>query len=100
MEVHDHIVYTIGNTPMVRLGRIHSDGNLVAKLEYLNPGGSSKDRIAAAMIERAERKGWLKPGGTIIEPTSGNTGVALAMVRRRFMPPDSASTLASAFSVS
>jgi cystathionine beta-synthase len=79
MEVHDHVVYTIGNTPMVRLGRIHSDGNLVAKLEYLNPGGSSKDRIAAAMIERAERKGWLKPGGTIIEPTSGNTGVALAM---------------------
>ena len=79
MEVHDHIVDTIGNTPMVRLGRIHSDGNLVAKLEHLNPGGSSKDRIAVAMIERAERNGWLKPGGTIIEPTSGNTGVALAM---------------------
>ena len=79
MEVHDHIVDTIGSTPMVRLGRIHSDGNLVAKLEYLNPGGSSKDRIAVAMIERAERNGWLKPSGTIIEPTSGNTGVALAM---------------------
>ena len=79
MEVHDHIVDTIGNTPMVRLGRIHPHGNLVAKLEYLNPGGSSKDRIWVAMIERAERNGWLKPGGTIIEPTSGNTGVALAM---------------------
>ena len=79
MEVHDHIVDTIGNTPMVRLGRIHPHGNLVAKLEYLNPGGSSKDRIGVAMIERAERNGWLKPGGTIIEPTSGNTGVALAM---------------------
>ncbi len=79
MEVHDHIFDTIGNTPMVRLGRIHPHGNLVAKLEYLNPGGSSKDRIGVAMIERAERNGWLKPGGTIIEPTSGNTGVALAM---------------------
>lgn len=79
MQVHDHIVDTIGNTPMVRLGRIHPHGNLVAKLEYLNPGGSSKDRIGVAMIERAERNGWLKPGGTIIEPTSGNTGVALAM---------------------
>ncbi|GMQ86573.1 MAG: hypothetical protein BMS9Abin07_2157 [Acidimicrobiia bacterium] len=79
MEVHDHIVDAIGNTPMVRLGRIHPDGNLVAKLEYLNPGGSSKDRIGVAMIERAEDNGWLKPGGTIVEPTSGNTGVALAM---------------------
>ncbi len=79
MDVHDHIVDAIGNTPMVRLGRIYPRGNLVAKLEYLNPGGSSKDRIGVAMIERAERNGWLKPGGTIIEPTSGNTGVALAM---------------------
>ncbi len=79
MDVHDHIVDAIGNTPMVRLGRIYPHGNLVAKLEYLNPGGSSKDRIGVAMIERAERNGWLKPGGTIIEPTSGNTGVALAM---------------------
>jgi cystathionine beta-synthase len=52
----------------------------VAKLEYLNPGGSTKDRIALGMIERAERNGWLQPGGTIIEPTSGNTGVGLAMV--------------------
>jgi cystathionine beta-synthase len=64
---------------MVRLGRIHSPGNLVAKLEFLNPGGSGKDRIGLAMIERAEQNGWLEPGGTIIEPTSGNTGVSLAM---------------------
>jgi cystathionine beta-synthase len=79
MEIHDDIVATIGNTPMVRLGRIHRPGNLVAKLEFLHPGGSGKDRIGLAMIERAERHGWLKPGGTIVEPTSGNTGVALAM---------------------
>ena len=80
MEIHDDVVAAIGNTPLVRLGRIHPPGNLVAKLEYLNPGGSSKDRIALAMIERAERLGLLRPGGTSVEPTSGNTGVGLAMV--------------------
>jgi cystathionine beta-synthase len=80
MEISETIVDAIGDTPMVRLGRIHPPGNLAAKLDYLNPGGSSKDRIAMPMIERAEANGWLKPGGTIIEPTSGNTGVALAMV--------------------
>ncbi len=80
MDIHEDIVAAIGNTPLVRLGRIHPSGNLVAKLEYLNPGGSTKDRIALGMIERAERNGWLQPGGTIIEPTSGNTGVGLAMV--------------------
>ena len=79
MDIHDDIVDAIGGTPMVRLGRIHSPGNLVAKLEFLNPGGSGKDRIGLAMIERAEQNGWLEPGGTIIEPTSGNTGVSLAM---------------------
>lgn len=79
MDIHDDIVDAIGGTPMVRLGRIHSHGNLVAKLEFLNPGGSGKDRIGLAMIERAEQNGWLEPGGTIIEPTSGNTGVSLAM---------------------
>jgi cystathionine beta-synthase len=79
MDIHDDIVDAIGGTPVVRLGRIHSPGNLVAKLEFLNPGGSGKDRIGLAMIERAEREGWLEPGGTIIEPTSGNTGVSLAM---------------------
>src|SRR5881398_2064558 len=71
----------VGNTPIVRLPRI-VDGlpvNLLAKLEYLNPGGSNKDRIGLAMIEAAERDGKLKPGGTIVEPTSGNTGVGLAI---------------------
>jgi cystathionine beta-synthase len=79
MEIHENIVAAIGNTPLVRLGRIHPPGNLVAKMEYMNPGGSSKDRIGLAMIERAEANGWLEPGGTIVEPTSGNTGVGLAM---------------------
>jgi len=79
MEIRENIVDAIGNTPIVRLGRVHPPGNLVAKVEYMNPGGSSKDRIGLAMIERAERNGWLKPGGTIVEPTSGNTGVGLAM---------------------
>lgn len=80
MDIHEDIVAAIGSTPIVRLGRLHPPGNLVAKLEYLNPGGSTKDRIALGMIERAERNGWLQPGGTIVEPTSGNTGVGLAMV--------------------
>jgi len=80
MEIYDDVVAAIGNTPLVRLGRLHPPGNLVAKLEFMNPGGSSKDRIALAMIERAERLGLLQPGGTIVEPTSGNTGVGLAMV--------------------
>lgn len=70
----------IGDTPLVRLSRLHPPGNLVAKVEYLNPGGSIKERIAVAMIEDAERKGLLQPGGTIVEPTSGNTGVGLALV--------------------
>ena len=80
MEIHDDIVAAIGDTPLVRLSRLHPPGNLVAKVEYVNPGGSIKDRIGLAMIERAERNGWLHPGGTIVEPTSGNTGVGLAMV--------------------
>jgi len=80
MEIHANIVDAIGNTPLVRLSRLHPPGNLVAKIEYMNPGGSVKDRIALSMIERAERNGWLQPGGTIVEPTSGNTGVGLAMV--------------------
>ena len=80
MEIYDDVVAAIGNTPLVRLGRLHPPGNVVAKLEYLNPGGSTKDRIALGMILRAEQHGWLQPGGTIVEPTSGNTGVGLAMV--------------------
>lgn len=80
MAIHDDVVATIGNTPIVRLSRLHPPGNLVAKLEFMNPGGSIKERIAVTMIDQAERDGLLKPGGTIIEPTSGNTGVGLAMV--------------------
>lgn len=80
MDILPDIVAAIGGTPLVRLSRIHHPGNLVAKIEYMNPGGSIKERIAAAMIDRAEEQGLLEPGGTIIEPTSGNTGVGLAMV--------------------
>src|SRR6187431_1715131 len=71
----------VGDTPIVRLDRIGREvaPTLLAKLEYLNPGGSNKDRIGMAMIEAAERAGKLKPGGTIVEPTSGNTGVGLAI---------------------
>ena len=79
MQIHDNVVDAIGNTPLIRLERFHPPGNLVAKIEYMNPGGSVKDRIGLGMIERAERNGWLAPGGTIVEPTSGNTGVGLAM---------------------
>src|SRR5688572_6104536 len=71
----------VGRTPIVRLERVGREvaPTLLAKLEYLNPGGSVKDRIGLAMIEAAERDGLLKPGGTIVEPTSGNTGVGLAI---------------------
>src|SRR5437588_12873670 len=82
MEVHKSILDIIGNTPLVRLNKV-SQGlkpTILAKLENLNPGGSVRDRIGVAMIEQAERKGLLRPGGTIIEPTSGKTGVGLAMV--------------------
>lgn len=74
------ILETIGNTPHVRLQRLFPDAEVWIKSERSNPGGSMKDRIALAMIEAAERKGLLRPGGTIIEPTSGNTGVGLALV--------------------
>jgi cystathionine beta-synthase len=80
MEVFDDVLATVGNTPLVRLARLHPPGNLVAKLEFMNPGGSIKDRIAVSMIDQAEQDGSLRPGGTIIEPTSGNTGVGLALV--------------------
>jgi cystathionine beta-synthase len=71
----------VGSTPIVRLDRISREvpGTILAKLEYMNPGGSNKDRIGLAMIEAAERDGKLRPGGTIVEPTSGNTGVGLAI---------------------
>src|SRR6266581_4319571 len=75
------ILDLVGSTPIVRLEKLSPPGRarILAKLEYLNPGGSVKDRIGLAMIEQAEREGKLKPGGTIVEPTSGNTGVGLAI---------------------
>src|SRR5436853_7244214 len=80
MEIYENILETLGNTPLVKLGRFHSGpATLAAKVEFFNPGGSVKDRIGIAMIEAGEKAGLLKPGGTIVEPTSGNTGVGLAM---------------------
>jgi cystathionine beta-synthase len=81
MEIHDSVLEMIGKTPLVRLHRVTAGlkCTLVAKVEFLNPGGSVKDRPAVRMLEAAERAGKLKPGGTIVEPTSGNTGAALAM---------------------
>lgn len=85
MDVAESLVELIGNTPMVRLDRTAKDleCTLLGKLELFNPGGSSKDRIALAMIEGAEKDGLLVPGATIVEPTSGNTGVGLAIVAAR-----------------
>ena len=74
------ILDTIGNTPHVRLSKLFPDSEVWVKSERSNPGGSIKDRIALAMVEAAEKDGHLKPGGTIIEPTSGNTGIGLALV--------------------
>lgn len=78
----DNITGLIGNTPLLKLNRVVPEGaaDVYVKLEFFNPGGSVKDRIALAMIEDAEYKGVLKPGGTIVEPTSGNTGIGLALV--------------------
>ncbi len=82
MTTHNNILQAIGKTPLIKLNRITQDisSQIYAKVEYLNPGGSAKDRIALAMIEAAEKEGLLKPGGTIIEATAGNTGVGLAMI--------------------
>jgi cystathionine beta-synthase len=82
--IRDSILDTIGDTPLVRLSRIGAGvrPQLVAKLETFNPGGSIKDRIAVALIDAAERQGKLRPGGTIVEPTSGNTGTGLAIAAR------------------
>jgi cystathionine beta-synthase len=96
MEVADSLLDLIGGTPLVRLDRVGRDlaCHLLAKLELLNPGGSVKDRPALAMIEAAEHSGQLRPGGTIVEPTSGNTGVGLAIAAARkgyrcvFVMPD------------
>ena len=85
MRIARHISELIGNTPLVQLNSVvpPGSGRVVAKVEYLNPGLSSKDRIAVKMIDAAEASGELKPGGTIVEPTSGNTGVGLALVAQR-----------------
>ena len=74
------VLETIGNTPHIRVAKLFPDAEVWIKSERTNPGGSIKDRIALAMVEAAEQSGDLKPGGSIIEPTSGNTGVGLAMV--------------------
>ncbi len=99
MDYVESLLDLVGNTPLVRLGVVSAESGplVLAKVEYMNPGGSVKDRIAAKMIEAAERDGLLKPGGTIVEPTSGNTGVGLALVAQRrgyhcvFVCPDKVS---------
>src|SRR5436853_4473555 len=83
MQVHDSLSELVGNTPLVRLRSVTRGipgSTVLAKVEYFNPGGSVKDRIALRMIAAAEASGALAPGGTIVEPTSGNTGVGLAIV--------------------
>ncbi|ANJ25923.1 cystathionine beta-synthase [Agromyces aureus] len=97
MKYAESIVDLVGNTPLVKLNRVvagATEATVLVKLEYLNPGGSVKDRIASRMIDAAERDGLLQPGGTIVEPTSGNTGVGLALVAQQrgyrciFVVPD------------
>lgn len=96
MRYASHIADLVGGTPLVRLGPVAAglSATVLAKVEYLNPGGSAKDRIARNIVEAAERDGLLRPGGTIVEPTSGNTGVGLALValqrgyRMVFVVPD------------
>src|SRR5690554_8177786 len=82
MKIYNNILETIGNTPLVRLNKITKDveATVLAKVETTNPGNSVKDRMAVKMVEDAEKAGLLKPGGTIIEGTSGNTGMGLALV--------------------
>ncbi|MBW5251908.1 cystathionine beta-synthase [Streptomyces poriferorum] len=100
MQFHDSMISLVGNTPLVRLRSVTAgiQATVLAKVEYFNPGGSVKDRIALRMIEAAEQSGELQPGGTIVEPTSGNTGVGLAIVAQQkgykcvFVCPDKVST--------
>ena len=99
MHYYESVVDLVGNTPLVRLTSVARDvpAMVLAKVEYLNPGGSVKDRIAVRMVEAAEESGALQPGGTIVEPTSGNTGVGLALVAQKrgyqciFVLPDKVS---------
>ena len=85
-KIYDSIIDTIGATPLVRLSRLAAaegvKADLIGKLEFFNPLASVKDRIGLAMIEDAEKSGRIKPGATLVEPTSGNTGIALASWRR------------------
>jgi cystathionine beta-synthase len=98
--VYENVIEALGNTPLVRLNAVVGNARtpVYAKMEMLNPGGSVKDRIGIRMIEEAEDRGWLRPGGTIVEPTSGNTGVGLAMAaavrgyRCVFVMPDKVAT--------
>ncbi len=88
MQYAESVIDLVGNTPLVRLSSVTRhlgpDAPLVlAKVEYLNPGGSVKDRIAVRMVDAAEASGALQPGGTIVEPTSGNTGIGLALVAQQ-----------------
>ncbi|WP_046504362.1 cystathionine beta-synthase [Streptomyces odonnellii] len=100
MQFHDSMISLVGNTPLLKLTSVTAgiQATVLAKVEYFNPGGSVKDRIALRMIEAAEESGELRPGGTIVEPTSGNTGVGLAIVAQRkgykcvFVCPDKVST--------
>ncbi|MFG2696189.1 cystathionine beta-synthase [Kitasatospora sp. NPDC048407] len=100
MRYHNSIIELVGDTPLVKLNKVTEGitATVLAKVEYFNPGGSVKDRIAMRMIEAAEASGALKPGGTIVEPTSGNTGVGLAIVAQQkgykciFVCPDKVST--------
>ncbi len=99
MDYAEHVIDLVGNTPLVKLNALAEgvEPLILAKVEYMNPGGSVKDRIALRMVEAAEASGELRPGGTIVEPTSGNTGVGLAMVAQRkgyrcvFVCPDKVS---------
>ena len=79
--IYNSIIETIGNTPMIRLNKLSQGikGEVLVKVEYFNPGNSMKDRMAIKMVEDAEKAGILKPGGTLIEGTSGNTGMGLAL---------------------
>ena len=80
-RIYNNILETIGNTPLVRIGKLNSgQAEVLAKIEYFNPAGSSKDRIAVGMIDAAEKAGRIAPGAVIVEPTSGNTGIGLALV--------------------
>src|SRR5918912_3519837 len=83
MNYFENVLDAVGNTPLIRLGKIESDegieATLLAKVEFMNPAGSVKDRPAIKMLEVAEKEGLLKPGGTVVEPTSGNTGAGLAL---------------------